>query len=89
MIEYLENRQTVTGDYYLSFLIKLGSKLVSQQRGKLIIGVLLLPDNVLAHRAQQAVQTAEQCRFEILHTQLIHQTFLFPNLKKSHSKDVI
>ena len=89
MTDYLENGKTVTGDYYSGLLIKMRSKSVRKRSGKLRNGVLLLHDNAPAHRAQQAVQTAEQCGFEILPHPAYSPDlapsdfFLFPNLKKS------
>ena len=70
-------------------LKRLRSELARRRRGKLRSGVLLLQDNAPAHRAQQAVQTTEQCGFEILphppYTPDLAPSdfFLFPNLKKS------
>ena len=50
MTDFLGNGQTVTGDYYLSLVIKFRSELVRKRRGKLSDGVLLLYNNILAHR---------------------------------------
>ena len=90
MTDYLESGKTVTGDYYLWLLKKLQSKLVRKRHGKLCGGVLLLHDNAQAAlRAQQEVQTAEQCGFEVLPHPAYSPDlapsgfFLFPNLQKS------
>ena len=89
MTDYMEKGKTVTGEYYSGLLKRLRSELVRKRRGKLRSGVLLLHDNAPAHRARQAVETAERCGFEILphppySPDLAPSDFcLFPNLKKS------
>ncbi|RUS78489.1 hypothetical protein EGW08_013736 [Elysia chlorotica] len=89
MTDYMEKGKTITREYYSGLLKRLRSELVRRRRGKLRNGVLLLHDNAPAHRARQAVETADQCNYEILphppySPDLAPSDFcLFPNLKKS------
>ncbi|RUS86550.1 hypothetical protein EGW08_005689 [Elysia chlorotica] len=89
MTDYMEKGKTITGEYYSGLLKRLRSELVRRRRGKLRNGVLLLHDNAPAHRARQAVETADLCGYEILRhppysPDLAPSDFcLFPNLKKS------
>ena len=87
--DYMEKGKKITGEYYSGLLKRLRSELVRRRRGKLRNGVLLLHDNAPTHRARQAVETADQCGYEILllppySPDLAPPDFCrFPNLKKS------
>ena len=89
MTAYMGKGKTTTGEYYSGLLKRLRPELVRRRRGKLRNGVLLLHDNAPAHRARQAVKTADQCGYEILphppySPDLAPSDFcLFPNLRKS------
>ena len=61
MTDYMEKGKTITGEYHSGFLKRLGSESVRRRRGKLQNGVMLLHGNAPAHRARQAVGTADQC----------------------------
>ena len=86
--EGMEKEKTITEEYYSRLLKRLRSELVRRRRGKLRNGVLLLHDNAPAHRARQAIETADQCGYDILpHPPYSPDLapsdfFLFPNLKK-------
>ena len=73
----------------LGFADKIAIRIDEKKAWKTPQWVLLLHDNAPAHRAQQAVQTAEQCGFEILQHPAYSPDlapsnfFLFPNVKKS------
>ena len=66
MIDYLEQGETINGEYYASELRQLKDAIKEKRRGKLRAGVLLLQDNAPVHTSQVAVAQAATCRFELL-----------------------
>ena len=88
MTHYLEQGNTITGNYDSALLAKLRSTLAKKRRGKLQKGILLLHDNAPAHRSMIAVHTSMQCSFKILSNPTYSPDlapsyfFLFPSLKK-------
>ena len=51
LIDYLQNGQTINAEYYSSLLVQLKDILKEKRCGKFTNGVVLLHDNVPAHRA--------------------------------------
>ncbi len=88
LVEYLEHKETINGQYYADQIARLHQALRYKRRGKLTEGILLLHDNAPAHRSQVAQAAIQQSRF----FQLDHPPYspdlapsdfyLFPKMKK-------
>ena len=65
-MDYLEKRNTISGDYYASKLTQLKAAIKPKHRGKLGAGMLLIQDNAPVQTAQTAVAAAANCGFELL-----------------------
>ena len=66
MIDYLEQRKTVTGIYYAELIRKIRAVIKEKRRGKLRQGVLLHQDNAPAHTSAVAKAAIGGCGFELL-----------------------
>ena len=88
MIDYLQNRKTINGEYYADLLVKLREAIKEKRRGKLSKGVILLQDDASVHTADVAVASAVNCGFEILDHPAYSPDlapsdfYLFPTLKR-------
>ena len=52
LVDFLEDKKTVTGAYYVEVLRKLRAKLTENHPGKLHHGILFHHDNLPAHSSQ-------------------------------------
>ena len=88
LVDFLEDKQTITGDYYSHLMYRLRQAIREKRRGLLTKGVLLLHDNAAPHKARVSQAAIRECNFE----QIPHPPYsphmapsdfyLFPNLKK-------
>jgi hypothetical protein len=51
LIDYIPKDQTIKAEYYSSLMVQLKEKFEGKSPGKVTKSVLILHDNVLAHRA--------------------------------------
>lgn len=88
LVDFLEQRRTINGDYYADLLSQLRTALLQKRRGMLTRGVFLLQDNAPAHKSRVAMKAAVDCGYELLphppySPDLAPSDFhLFPNMKK-------
>lgn len=86
--DYLQQGQTVTGQYYAALVARLREAIKQKRRGMLTAGVQLLHDNAPAHTSQVAVAAVQTAGFQVLshppYSPDIAPTdyFLFAHLKK-------
>jgi len=66
LIEYLPKDQTMNAEYYSSLLVKLKDILKEKRSGKFTKGVLILHDNVPAHRALATQKKLSYLGFQCL-----------------------
>lgn len=89
LIDYLEHKKTITGEYYAGVLKTLREAIVEKRRGKITNGVLLLHDNAPVHKSAKAAAAIRECGFHELNhppysPDLAPSDFyLFSKLKKS------
>ncbi|KAF2364389.1 Transposase type 1 [Trinorchestia longiramus] len=89
LVDFLENKKTITAVYYEEILRKLSKKIAEKRPGKLHRCVLFHLDNVPAHGARQTRAVLGEFRWEIIRNPPYSPDFapsdffLFPNLKNS------
>lgn len=89
LIEYLQQGQTVTGQYYSGQLRRLREAIKEKRPGMLTRGVLFHQDNAPAHTSVVAMATIHDCGFNLVphppySPDLAPSDFhLFPQLKKA------
>ena len=85
--DYLPKGQTINAEYYSSLLVQLKDILKGKRRGKVAMVVLLLHDNVPAHRALATQKKVAYLGFQCLDhppyspDQAASDYHLFPGLK--------
>ena len=87
-LEFMPHKTTIIGDTYASTMVALRENIKPKRRGKLTAGVLLLHDNVPAHKSRTSRAVIRKCGFiELNHPPYSadlapSDNFLFRNLKK-------
>ncbi|CAK9806434.1 Mariner Mos1 transposase [Anthophora plagiata] len=66
LVDFLEQKKTVTATYYVEVLQKLKAAIIKTRSGKLHQRVLLYPDNPPAHSSRQSKDLLRELRWEIL-----------------------
>ena len=95
MLYFLTKRNTISGGYYANLLDQLRTAIRETRRGKLSKGVLLQQDNARVHTCKVAIDAVKRNGYELIpHPAYLPDLapsdfFLFPNLKKRISVDVI
>ena len=88
LIDYLEHKKTINGQYYADLMFRLRESIKEKRRGKLTKGILLLHDNAPVHKAKVAQAAIRDCGFEELNHPAYSPDlapsdyYLFRNLKK-------
>lgn len=63
LIEYMENKKTMSGEAYASTLLNLREAIKEKRRGLMASGVLLLHDNAPVHKCVKAASAIKDCGF--------------------------
>ena len=63
LLEFMPHKTTITGDTYASTMLTLRENIKQKRHGKLSAGVLLLHDNVPAHKVRTLRAAIRKCGF--------------------------